>query len=373
MSNRFYVGTRKGLFAVDRTPRGWIISDVYFPGENVSMFLQDPRDGALYALLNLGHFGNKLRRSTDRGSTWEECCVPTFGSDQIVPDGFPEADTTPKTKLATLKEVWALETGGPDEEGVLWAGTIPAGLFRSSDRGDSWQLVQSLWDKPERMKWFGGGKDEAGVHTVCVDPRDSNHVTIAISCGGVWDTRDDGATWNLLGQGLRQEYTPPDLAYDPTTQDAHRLAFCQSAPDTMWVQHHNGIFHSTDAAANFREIEGVEPSVFGFAVAAHPAKEGTAWFVPAIKDECRIPKDGQLVVTRTRNGGQTFEQLRTGLPQKHCYDIVFRHALDVDQTGRGLVLGSSTGGLWVSEDEGDSWKAISNTLPQIYCVRFERH
>lgn len=373
MSNRFYVGTRKGLFAVDRSSNGWQISDVHFLGENASMFLQDPRDGMLYTLLNLGHFGNKLHRSADRGSTWEACGVPVFPEGGLVPDGFPEGDQPVGTKPASLREVWALEAGGPNQPGVLWAGTVPGAVFHSTDHGSTWQLNDFLWNREERMKWFGGGKDESGVHTICIDPRDSNHITIAISCGGVWNSYDGGNSWELHGQGLRAEYLPPDLAYDPTSQDAHRLAFSAANPDVMWIQHHNGVFHSTDGGRNFLEIEEIAPSVFGFAVSAHPHDPNTAWFVPAIKDECRVPKDGQFVVTRTRDGGQTFETLRNGLPQQHCYDLVFRHALDVDQTGDRLVMGSSTGGLWISEDGGDSWQTISNTLPQIYCVRFERN
>jgi photosystem II stability/assembly factor-like uncharacterized protein len=140
----------------------------------------------------------------------------------------------------------------------------------------------------------------------------------------------------------------------------------------MWIQHHSGIFHSTDGGRHFREIEQAGPSTFGFAVCAHPQDPLTAWFVPAVKDETRIPVDAQLVVTRTRDGGQTFETLRHGLPQQHCYDLVFRHGLAVDETGHNLSLGSSTGGLWITEDGGDTWQTLSNTLPQIYCVRFRR-
>ena len=116
----------------------------------------------------------------------------------------------------------------------------------------------------------------------------------------------------------------------------------------------------------------MQPSTFGFAVAAHPHDEGTAWFVPAVKDETRYPGGGRVVVTRTRDGGQTFETLTTGLPQQHAYDLVYRHALDVDETGEQLAFGSTTGSLWFSGNGGDSWQMASAHLPPIYAVHFEQ-
>ena len=126
----------------------------------------------------------------------------------------------------------------------------------------------------------------------------------------------------------------------------------------------------TDGAASFQEIKAITPSKFGFAVAVHPKNRDTAWFVPAVKDECRVPVDAKLVVARTRDAGQSFSVLRKGLPQEQAYDLVYRHGLDVDETGERLALGSTTGGLWLSEDQGDSWRCLSTSLPPIHCVRF---
>jgi photosystem II stability/assembly factor-like uncharacterized protein len=150
------------------------------------------------------------------------------------------------------------------------------------------------------------------------------------------------------------------------------VAQCLANPDVLWVQHHNGIFRSVDSAGSWNEITGVQPSTFGFAVAAHPHDDRTAWFVPAVKDETRYPAGGQVVVTRTRDGGQTFETLTQGLPQQHAYDLVYRHALDVDHTGDVLACGSTTGALWFSGNGGDSWQTVSAHLPPIYAVRFEQ-
>jgi hypothetical protein len=372
MSTLLHLGTRKGLFTLTRKAAGWGIDRVDFLGQPVNMLLHDHRDRTLYACLALGHFGAKMHRSVDGGQHWQEIAVPVYpeGAVSAVPSFEEGAD--PITKPASLSEIWALEPAGDDQSDDLWAGTIPGGLFRSNDRGETWELNQPLWNRDERMEWFGGGKDDPGIHSVCVDPRDSNHVTLGVSCGGIWETGDGGRTWKLIGHGLRAEFMPPDMAMNPGIQDAHRLAQCEANPAVMWVQHHNGIFHSVDGSASYREIEEAGPSTFGFAVCAHPADGKTAWFVPGVKDECRGPVDGKLVVTRTRDGGESFETLSRGLPQEQCYDIVFRHGLDIAREGDWLAMGSSTGGLWISENGGEEWTCVSNILPQIYVVRFSR-
>lgn len=368
---QLHVGTRKGLFTLERRHGTWEIDHIDFLAQPVSMLLHDPRDGTRYAALALGHFGVKLHRAAP-GAAWEECAAPVYPEGAEL-GGWPGPDGNPTpVKPASLSEIWALEPGGPDQPGLLWAGTIPGGLFRSTDRGSSWELVRSLWDLPERRQWAGGGKDDPGIHSLCVDPRDSRSLTLAVSTGGVWRTTDGGATWAVKTKGLRAEYMPPNMQYDPIMQDVHRLAQSPKNPDVFWIQHHNGIFTSSDNAESWRELTDVKPSVFGFATAVHPHDEKTAWFVPGVKDEFRIAVDGKLCVTRTRDGGRTFEALRDGLPQKHCYDIVFRHGLDVDATGDLLAIGSSTGGLWTSSNGGDRWECVSTTLPQIYCVRFTR-
>lgn len=166
------------------------------------------------------------------------------------------------------------------------------------------------------------------------------------------------------------EFMPPPRREDPAIQDPHRIVQCKSAPDRLWCQHHNGVFRSDDGGRSWKTIANVKPSVFGFAVAVDPNDGDTAWFVPAVKDETRIPVDGKVVVARTRNAGDTWDILDRGLPSEHAYDITFRHALDVDTSGKRLVFGSSTGSLWISENAGDSWTCLSTHLPQIYAARF---
>jgi hypothetical protein len=349
---KLYVGTRKGLFVVEQGR----LAAPHFLGDPVSMLLPD-RDGTLYAALNLGHFGVKLHRSDDGGKSWEEVAAPEYP-----PQPEASQDKTPWK----LVQLWSLETDGRR----LWAGTIPGGLFTSEDRGASWRLVRPLWDRAERLEWTGGGYDYAGIHSIAVDPRDAGRITVAVSTGGVWQTQDGGETWAIRAKGMYAEYMPPAQKFEQNVQDVHRLVLCASRPDVMWVQHHNGVFRSTDGAGSWQEVTAIRPSKFGFAVAAHPLDPDTAWFVPAVKDECRVPVDAKLVVVRTRDGGTSFQVLRRGLPQEHAYDLVYRHCLDVDASGDVLAFGSTTGGLWLSDDQGDSWRCLSAQLPPIHCVRF---
>jgi len=368
MSGRLYVGTRKGLFEWSLNKGMWHLEHVHFLGEPVTMLLP-AGEATLLAALTLGHFGVKLHRRQQQ-KDWQECTVPVYPEGATVNDGPPVGDGPPRTKPASLSEIWSLETGGADHPGVLWAGTIPGGLFQTNDYGDSWQLVESLWNRPGRANWFGGGKDDPGIHSICVDPRDSQNIVIGISCAGVWHTTNGGASWSCDATGLRAEYMPPNLANDPGVQDPHRLVQCETNPDTMWIQHHNGVFLSRDRGHEWQELESPRPSAFGFAVAADPHNHDRAWFVPAVKDECRVPVDGRLVVSRTSDGGETFDVFGEGLPADQAYDIVYRHALDIDASGKTLAMGSTTGGLWVSQNAGTSWSCLSQNLPPIYCVRF---
>jgi photosystem II stability/assembly factor-like uncharacterized protein len=355
MSDRLLLATRKGLLSLQRGDGGWNVARTDFPGIAATAVLHDKRDGTLYCALKHGHFGSKLHRSDDGGQSWQELPAPAFPADA---DGAP-----------TLFQIWTLEAGAPQQPGRLWAGAIPAGLFRSDDRGEHWQLVSSLWNVPERPKWFGGGYDQAGIHTVSPDPRDPEQVFVAISCGGVWDSGNDGNTWTVRGKGLVATYVPPEQAGNPDIQDPHRVARCASAPDVMWMQHHCGIFRSSDAGANWIQLKPPGDD-FGFAVAAHPRDGNTAWFVPAMKDEIRMPRDGALAVTRTRDGGKTWETFRDGLPQRDAFDLIYRHGLDVDDTGRQLAMGSTTGGVWFSENAGERWQLVNAHLPPVYAVRF---
>jgi hypothetical protein len=355
-TDRAWVATRKGLFELNRGRAGWDIARLSFIAEPVSMLLPPDAHGRMLAALNLGHFGVKLHASEDAGATWTEVAAPVY----------PEQPADAQGPAWKLHQVWSLER---DLNGTVWAGTLPGGLFRSSDFGRSWQLVESLWNMPERVEWAGGGAETPGVHSICPHPQRPGELLVGVSCGGCWGTRDDGASWTSQAKGMRAAYMPPELADKENAQDPHRVVRSPTRPDRLWTQHHNGIWRSDDNAASWQEVEAPISS-FGFAVAVHPQEPDTAWFVPAQKDERRIPVNAQMVVNRTRDGGRSFETLRNGLPQHHCYDLVYRHGLAVSADGESLLMGSTTGGLWASDDQGEDWSVVSLNLPPIYAVAF---
>ena len=248
------VSTRKGLFELSRSQNVWSVGKIHFLGDPITMTLHDPRDGTTYAALNLGHFGVKLHRRDSGAGSWTEIAVPTYPQQ---PEGCTDEHAW------KLVQIWSMACGGADEPGVLWAGTLPGGLFRSNDRGDSWELVRSLWDQPSRPEWQGGGYDTPGLHSICVDPRDSKHILVAISSGGVWITRDGGASWTASTKGMRATYMPEERMEDPFVQDPHRIVQSPSSPDVYWCQHHCGIWHSIDGGAHWNQCkpEGRAPAI----------------------------------------------------------------------------------------------------------------
>lgn len=365
MNDRILVGSRKGLFLFERRGAAWDLAHVAFLGDRVSAVCADARGEHLLAALDLGHFGAKLHRSGDGGRTWAELPAPKYPER---PPGLHDIEPIRKQPTPWNTELaWVLEPGVAP--GRLWCGTIPGGLFRSDDGGETWALVESLWDHPSRAKWFGGGYDWPGIHSICVDPGDDRRVLVGVSCGGVWLTEDEGATWTNVGEGLVADYMPPEQRGDLEIQDPHRVVACAAAPSHMWMQHHGGVFRSRDGGRRWQQL-AVPPSSFGFAVAVHPRDPETAWFAPAHSDQVRVPVDGAVVVARTRDGGRSFTALREGLPQQHAYDLVYRHALAVAADGSRLAMGSTSGSLWLSEDQGDRWRSLSTNLPPIACVRF---
>ncbi|HWL45857.1 MAG TPA: hypothetical protein VNQ73_23155 [Ilumatobacter sp.] len=357
------LSTRKGLFRL----RDGQLDLLGFLGVQVSNAVRDPRDGRIHAALDHGHFGCKLQYSDDDGATWVETDAPAYPqptNGEVHVDPVRGEPVEWSTKL-----IWTIEPGHASRPGELWCGTIPGGMFRSTDRGETWSLVESLWDHPTRSQWFGGGFDDPGLHSISLHPSDPDTLAVGLSAGGVWVTRDGTRSW-APATGMNAPYTPPEEAGNPAMQDPHRIARCPAAPEVAWVQHHGGMYRSTDGCSSWTEITGVDPSTFGFAVAAHPTDPDTAWFVPAASDEVRVPVDGRVVVTRTRDGGATFEQLTDGLPQHNAWHLVYRHGLDVDASGEQLVLGSTSGGVWTSIDGGDHWTEVTNDLPPVLAVRF---
>ena len=358
-NDRAWAATRKGLFELQRAGDGWQVARVSFLGEPVSMVLPPADDGRMLAALNLGHFGVKVHASEDAGANWQEVATPAYPEQPKDGDGA-------KGPAWKLQQIWAMAQA----RGTVWAGTLPGGLFRSGDFGRSWQLVEALWSRPERLEWMGGGYDAPGIHSICPHPTQAGELLVGISCGGAWGTRDDGASWQLRALGMRADFMPPELAENPNIQDAHLIVRSPSSPEVLWCQHHGGIWRSVDNANVWTEVTTAPLSNFGFAVAVHPTQADTAWFVPGVADQQRVPVGAALAVNRTRDGGKSFETFRAGLPQSHCYDLVYRHGLVVADDGLTLMLGTTTGGLWSSGDGGERWQKLDASLPPIYALRF---
>ncbi len=374
MSTRILLGTRKGLIdlrkhTLQNADEPWQIARISFEGIPVEFAIRDPRTGTLWAALDHGHWGPKLHRSTDEGETWEEIKPPEYPEGELLRDPW-----TGETRPAALKNVWCIAPGGPEEPQRLYIGTNPGGLFVSDDGGDSWTLMRGLWDHPSRLGeeggrpgWFGGGRDTPGLHSIAIDPRDSTHLFVGVSCGGVFESTDHGLSWTPRNQGVPAAGVPDPSA--ETGQDPHHVVLSPSNPDVVWQQNHMGVYRSPDGGRTWEDVGEKDGVVgFGFPVAVSPTNPDRAWVVPARSDGRRNAVDGQLLVCRTDDGGQSWQRLSTGLPQTAAFDLVYRHALDID--GEQLTFGSTTGNAYVSEDDGEAWTCLGNHFPPIYSMRF---
>jgi photosystem II stability/assembly factor-like uncharacterized protein len=388
MSEGILVGTRKGAFIVEKVAGRWRPTLAGHAGVGVNFIARDPSDGTLWALLGHGHWGAKLSRSRDGGATWEDAPQIVYPEGARYIDGFvpgeeipqPDAPRATTFKDATLLKLWCIAFGQP---GRIYVGTIPGGLFVSDDGGESFELNRPLWNHASRggdlfagkgtgnTHWFGTPASEGefapGIHSILVDPRDHDHVLVGISTAGVLETTDGGKSWRSRNKGMLNDYLP-----DPAAEwghDPHQIELCPAQPEHVWQQNHCGVFYSVDGAATWTKVSAPDQGVhFGFPVAVDPEDGRTAWLVPGRSDDQRMAIDGGLFVARTSDGGQTWNQLREGLPQEHAYDVVYRHALG--NRGDVLAFGSTTGNLYVSENRGGRWHTIANNLPPIYSVRF---
>lgn len=389
MNDRILIGTRKGTFAVEKTAGGWTPRLLAHTGAGVNYVARDPGTGTLWAALGHGHWGAKLSRSTDDGKTWSDAPqikYPEGARYLAQPDPSPDDDPAAppgacSVRNATLLKLWILEFG---PGGRIYVGTIPGGLFVSTDGGESFELNRPLWDHESRggdvskdegsgqTHWFGtpaseGGEFAPGIHSIVVDPTDPNRLLVAVSTAGVLESTDGGKSWRGRNKGLLMDYLPnPEAEWG---HDAHFIAQCPKQPEHFWQQNHCGVFYSSDGAQTWKKVSSPDDGVhFGFPVAVDENDGKTAWLVPGKSDMQRITVDGTLFVARTTDGGETWQQLREGLPQSQAYDVVLRHALH--NRGDRLAFGSSTGNLYVSENRGDSWVCAANNLPPIYSVRF---
>jgi photosystem II stability/assembly factor-like uncharacterized protein len=351
------LGTRKGLLIFAKNGNGWKLINESFLGVAVSYAFMDRRNSTLWACLDHGHWGAKLHKSTDFGKSWVEIPSPKY------PEWAKVKEETP----ATLKYLWVMERGHESEPETLYIGTEPGGLFKSTDGGETFDLVTSLWNHPSREdQWFGGGRDTPGIHSIIVNPTNKDHILVGISCAGVFETKDGGNSWNPKNKGLNATFLPNPQA--EVGHDAHFIAQCIEKPEHIWQQNHCGIFKSVDGAETWTAVSDEKGTPhFGFTCAVDESNPDLAWVIPATSDEKRVSLNRALCVCRTEDGGKSWKDLRHGLPQENCYDFAYRHGL-ANEKGF-LAFGTSTGSLYVSEDHGDSWTTLGEHLPPVYSVR----
>lgn len=350
------VGTTKGAFLLrSNTNRTrWEVGGPYFHGHAVYSLAYDDRAGQHRIWASTQSFwGTVLRSSEDFGRTWT--------NPQEAAIRFP-ADTG-----LSLKNIWQVSLGRLDEPDVLYCGVEPAALFESRDAGGTWSIVRGLFDHPHRPRWVPGNGGLA-LHTIVLDPADKRCMYVAISSGGVYRTNDGGRTWSAKNRGIRAMFLP--MKYPEFGQCVHKIVMHPARPERLFLQNHWGIYRSDDSSESWKDIANGVPSDFGFAMVMHPHNPDCVYIVPVESDQFRCSCDGRLRVYRTRNGGESWEPLARGLPQKQAYETVLRDGLTADSLDPvGIYLGTRSGQLFASRDEGKTWNRILEGLPAIVCVR----
>jgi len=351
------VGTMKGAFVLrgKGNRKAWDIGGPYFPGHAVYAMAYDRREGRrrIWAGPNSMHWGGMLRTSDDFGRTWSN------------PD---QANVKfPESTGAALQQIWQVVPGRDEAPDTLYAGVEPAALFVSRDAGETWSLVEGLWNHPHRPRWQPGGGGLC-MHTVLLDPERAGRIRVAVSAAGMYVTDDGGETWRASNRGVRADFLPDK--HPEFGQCVHKVTQSRQKPDRMFLQNHWGLYRSDDRGESWTDIANGVPSDFGFPIGAHPTDPDCAWIVPLESDEFRCTPEGKLRVYRTRDAGGRWEPLSNGLPQDGAYETVLRDALAVDTLApAGVYFGTRSGKLFGSSNEGDTWSTIAEGLPPIVSVR----
>jgi photosystem II stability/assembly factor-like uncharacterized protein len=364
---RVLVGTRKGAFILnaDGVRKDWTISAPHFAGWEMYHLKASPADpNRVYASQSSSWFGQLIQRSDDGGLTW------TATGNKFLYDGIAGThqwyDGTPHPW--EFKRVWHLEPSLTDPD-TLYAGAEDAALFQSTDAGTTWTELSGLRRHTTGAAWQPGGGGMC-LHTVLLDPANPERIFIAISSAGAFRTDDGGETWKPINRGLRSQHIP-----DPDAEIGHcvhHMSLHPSRPSTLFMQKHWDVMRTDDAGENWREISGDLPTDFGFAIDVHAHEPETLYVVPIKSDSEHFPLDGALRVFRSRTGGNRWEPLTTGLPQRNCYVNVLRDAMAIDQLDDcGVYFGTTGGQVYVSPDSGDTWQAIAQNLPPVLSVEVQ--
>ncbi len=364
---RVLVGTRKGAFLLtsDGKRQKWEVSGPHFAGWEIYHMKGSPVDpDRLYASQTSGWFGQVLQCSTNGGLTWSP------GGNKFTYNGTPGThqwyDGTPHPW--EFKRVWHLEPSLTDPL-TVYAGIEDAAIFRSADGGASWEELAGLREHGTGPKWQPGAGGMC-LHTIILDPSNPDRMYIAISAAGAFRTDDGGQTWKPINKGLVSNFMP-----EPTAEVGHcvhHVAMHRSRPNVLFMQKHWDVMRSDDAGESWQEVSGNLPTDFGFVIDVHAHEPETLYVVPIKSDSEHFPLDGKLQVFRSRTGGNEWEPLTKGLPQRDCYVNVLRDAMAVDTLDDcGIYFGTTGGQVYVSPDGGDSWQAIVHDLPAVLSVEVQ--
>jgi photosystem II stability/assembly factor-like uncharacterized protein len=384
---RVLVGTRKGAFILtsDGKREKWDVSGPHLSGWEIYHLKGSPVDpNRIYASQTSGWFGQIIQRSDDGGKTWHQPGTPP--GEQTAPGGMPKGESNKfvydaaAAPLTThqwydgtqhpweFKRVWHLEPSLTDPN-TVYAGIEDAAIFKSADGGQNWKELPGLRGHGTGPKWQPGAGGMC-LHTIVLDPSNPQRMWIAISAAGAFRTDDGGKSWKPINRGLRSQYIP-----DPDAEIGHcvhHIAMSPKRPGVLFMQKHWDVMRSDDAGDNWKEVSGNLPTDFGFAIDVHAHEPETIYVVPITSDGLHYVMDGKLRVYRSRTGGNEWEPLTKGLPQKDCYVNVLRDAMAVDTLDKsGIYFGTSGGQVYASADAGDSWNPIVRDLPAVLSVEVQ--
>jgi hypothetical protein len=364
---RVLVGTKKGAFVLtaDGKRQGWSVEGPHFGGWEMYHVKGSPADPQrVYASQSTGWFGQLIQRSNDGGKTWEP--VGNKFTYEGEPGTHKYYDGT--SRPFEFKRVWHLEPSLSDPDAV-YAGIEDAAIFRTTDAGQTWQELPGLRQHQTAADWAPGAGGMC-LHTIIQDPKNPRRLFAAISAAGAFRSDDAGETWQPINHGLHSEGIPdPDA---PVGHCVHRIALHPSRPNTLFMQKHWDVMRTDDAGGSWREISGNLPTDFGFPIDVHAHEPETIYVVPIKSDSEHYPPDGKLRVYRSRSGGDEWEPLTRGLPQRDVYLNVLRDAMSVDSLDPcGIYFGTSGGQVYASADAGDSWTPIVRDLPAVLSVEVQ--
>lgn len=347
---KLIAGTDKGLLVYSQANNGWKLDDIHFIGLPIGAFHQDAK-GQWWVAINHKHWGTKLYRSADQGESFKEIPAPKFNNGAY-----------------TLKSVWTIESRLIEENLELYIGVEPAAIFISENNGESFTELSGLSEHPSRETWQGGGKGSKSpfLHSILFHPEHPNQIMIGISCAGVFQSDDYGQSWQPTNQGLRSFFLPDstiDIGHDP-----HSIIRHPKHSEVIWQQNHCGIYRSLNGGNSWAEASDPnERAVYGFDLVIDEEDINTAWVIPAQSDDLRIPHNTQLAVYKTTNAGKSWQALTNGLPTEGSFDLVLRDGFAKQK--KTMAFGTNNGNLYASNDLGETWQAISQSLSAVRVVK----